>query len=340
MNRLIYCLISFFYISLNCLAQEGKSSYDFLNIPISSHANALGGNNISIIEEDVTMATQNPALLGQEMDMQLNLNYMRYVAGINIAGATFSKATGERGAWGVGIQYFGYGEMKQTENNGVIIGTFSPKDIILNGMFSYDINDRLRGGINGKFVYSNYEQYSALALCVDMGINYYNPETELSLSAVIKNAGGQLKRFNNKFEKMPWDIQLGLSKTLAHAPFRFSATAQYLTHWKLPYTKKSDQMNGTDGELKEKNNFASNLFRHLIFAADYIPSQNLYIALGYNYKTRTDMKSYKRNFLSGFSLGAGFRVKMFAVGASYTQHHIGGSTFMVNLTTNVSEFLR
>ena len=150
MNRLIYCLISFFCISLNCLAQEGKSSYDFLNIPISSHANALGGNNISIIEEDVSMATQNPALLGQEMDMQLNLNYMRYVAGINIAGATFSKATGERGAWGVGIQYFGYGEMKQTENNGVIIGTFSPKDIILNGMFSYDINDRLRGGINGK----------------------------------------------------------------------------------------------------------------------------------------------------------------------------------------------
>ena len=340
MHRVLCCLILLVGFGGRIVAQEGKSSYDFLNIPVSSHAHGLGGNNISIIEEDITMAYQNPALLGQEMDMQLSLNYMRYVADMNIAGVSFGKAARARGAWSVGMQYFGYGEMKLAESNGVVTGTFSPKDIIFNGMFSYDITGRLRGGIDAKLVYSNYEQYSALALCVDLGVNYYNPETEWSLSAVVKNAGGQLKRFNETFERMPLDVQLGLSKTFRHAPFRISVTAQHLTRWKMPYTAINDKLTDTEDNLVEKNKFAAHLFRHFIFAADYVPSQNLYIGLGYNYKTRSDMSTYRRNFLSGFSLGAGIKVKMFSIGASYAQHHIGGNTFMFNLTAGLSQFLR
>ncbi|MCP9611592.1 type IX secretion system protein PorQ [Coprobacter tertius] len=339
MNRIFFCLLCCLFYNLQGWSQEGKSSYDFLNLPVSTHVNALGGNNISIIEEDVAVTNQNPALLGPEMDLQLNLNYMRYVAGINIAGFTFAKAAGDRGAWAAGLQYLGYGEMKLTEPDGSITGKFNPKDIIFNGIYSHDLNDRWRGGINAKLVYSQYEQYSALALCVDLGVNYYNPEKDLSMSILVKNAGGQLKRFNDKFERMPWDIQLGLSKTLDHAPFRFSVTAQHLTRWKLPYTYLDSNLNNNEGDLKEKNNFASNLFRHLIFAVDYIPSQNLYIAIGYNYKTRTDMKSYNRNFLSGFTAGAGIKVRMFSIGASVAQHHKGGTSFMFNLNTNLNDLL-
>ena len=76
--------------------QEGTSSFDFLNIPTSTHAYALGGTNISVIDEDVNLINQNPALLGPESDLQLGLNYMKYVGGINLAGATFAKAAGER----------------------------------------------------------------------------------------------------------------------------------------------------------------------------------------------------------------------------------------------------
>ena len=48
--------------------------------------------------------------MGPESDLQLGLNYMKYVGGINLAGATFGKAAGERGAWAAGIQYYGYGK--------------------------------------------------------------------------------------------------------------------------------------------------------------------------------------------------------------------------------------
>ena len=202
------------YISIllaltTCLAgkgQEGTSSFDFLNISTSTHAYALGGTNISVIDEDVNLINQNPALLGPESDLQLGLNYMKYVGGINLAGATFAKAAGERGAWAAGIQYYGYGKMKSADETGVITGEFSPKDIVFNGIYSHDFNSFLRGGINAKVIYSSYEQYTSWALAVDLGLNYYNADNDLSLSLVARNLGGQIKRYNETFERMPFDL--------------------------------------------------------------------------------------------------------------------------------------
>ena len=106
----VICLMACLVVSVR--AQEGKSAFDFLDLPVSSHANSLGGNNISIIEEDVSMVRYNPALLGPEMDMIIDLNYMRYMAATNSAGAMFAKAAGARGAWSVGMQYVGYGKVQ------------------------------------------------------------------------------------------------------------------------------------------------------------------------------------------------------------------------------------
>ena len=88
-----------------------------------------------------------------------------------------------------------------------------------------------------------------------------------------------------------------------------------------------------------KDSFKSNLFRHLVFGADIIASPNYYIGLGYNYKTRTDMSTYSRSFLSGFSLCGGFNVNSFSVGVALAQPHTGATTFMLNLTCNLSELL-
>ena len=70
-----------------------------------------------------------------------------------------------------------------------------------------------------------------------------------------------------------------------------------------------------------------------------VPSDKFFVSLGYNYKTRTDMSTYSRSFLSGFSLGAGIRVKAFGVGVAFAQPHKGATTFMVNFSTNFNELI-
>lgn len=324
--------------SLITVAQDGSTAYNFLNITSSSHIYGLGGINISTVEEDLNITDQNPALLGPEMDMQIGLSYMRYVGSSNFAGAKFAKKAHEHGAWGIGINYLGYGEMKYTDITGNINGTFSVKDIAFNALYSHDISDRLRGGINVKFLYSAYDEFSAMALATDLGINYYDAEKDLSLSFVVANLGGQIKRFNEAYDRLPIDVRLGWSQSFGSLPIRFSITAWNLTKWNLPYYETGDGTTNEEPTLKKS--FSSNLFRHLIFAADFIPSERFHLGLGYNYKTRTDMSTYSRNILSGFSICAGINVKKFGIDVAFAQPHISGTTFMVNLKANLSEFIR
>ena len=176
-----------------------------------------------------------------------------------------------------------------------------------------------------------------MAIATDIDINNYDGKRDLSLSAVIANLGGQVKRFDNRYDKLPLDLRLGWSQTFGSLPIRFSITAWNLTKWKLPYIETGD---GTsDEDFKVKDSFSSNLFRHLVFGADFVGSDNFYIGLGYNYKTRTDMSTYSRSILSGFSLSAGLRVRAFDLGVAFAQSHTGATTFMFNLSCDISYFL-
>ena len=315
-----------------CHGQLAANAYSFLDVSSATHALALGGHAIAAVGTDPMMVDQNPALLGPEIERVAALSYMRYFGSSNFAAARFAHSVGERGAWGVGVRYLDYGSIDGYTPDGSYTGTFKPQDISIEGTYSHDFTDRLRGGINAKIIYSNYEEYTAVALAADLGINYYNEENDLSLSAVIKNAGGQVKRFNEEYDHLPFDVQLGYMQGLGNGPFSLAITAHHLTHWKLPYYKH-DQ-NGTQDSVAEEEDykFIPTFFRHLTFGLQYSPSDLFYVALGYNYKTRGDMGTFQRNFLSGFSLGLGLNVKDFAVGVSFSQPHKSATTLALNLS--------
>ena len=319
-------------------AQNGSTAYNFLNISSSAKIYGLGGVNISLVDDDVSTIDQNPALLGPEMSNMLGMNYMHYVGGSNFAGARYAHSAGEHAGWSAAIQYFGYGSIKEATSDGTIIGSFSPKDVSFSGMYSHDITDRLRGGIAVKASYSSYAEFSAFALATDLGVNYYDADRDLSLSLVVANLGGQVKRFYETHDRLPFDVRLGWSQSFGSFPLRFSITAWNLTKWHLPYTDTGD--GSESAQPQEKDKFMSNLFRHLVFGIDLISSPNYYISLGYNYKTRTDMSTYKRNMLSGFTLGGGIKVKSFGISLAFAQPHTGATTFMFNLSYNFSDLIQ
>lgn len=324
--------------SAHASGQSTTDSYYFLNISTSSHAYALGGSGAAIIDEDVTLADQNPALIGPELESQLAVNYMHYLGSANFAGVRYGMAAGETGAWAVGMRYLNFGSIHGLDEFGTEIGDFTPQDLVVEGTYARDINERFRGGINLKMVYSNYEQYTAFALAADLGINYFYDEYDLSLSLVARNLGGQLKKFAEKSSKMPITLDLAYMQGLGTSPFSLAITAADLTHWKLPYYDHDSQ--NAENRQQKKQSFASDLMRHIILGLQYSPSEKFYAALGYNYRTRTDMGSYHRSFLSGFSAGVGLRVKDFSVGVAYAQPHASGSTLMLNLAMGFGSLLR
>ena len=328
-------------VALLARADDGSSTtaYNFLSVPVSSHVYGLGGHNITIIDDDINLVEQNPALLGAEFDHQVGLNYMRYIGDTNFAGVRYGQGVGKNGSVAAGIQYFGYGDIQGASVDGIATGNFTASDIAVSVTYSHDVTRNLRGGITFKYLYSKYEDYTAGAVAADLGLSYYDPTHEFSASLVAKNLGGQVKKFNEFKDNLPWDIQVGVSKMLGKAPLRLHFTAYELARWKSPYYKIEDVNNPNSGLVKEES-FSSNLLRHLVFGVDVLPTNNIYLGLGYNYRTRTDMATYKRDFMSGLSVCGGLKVRAFGIGAAFARPHTGAMTMMFNLTTTIGELVK
>ena len=180
-------LCTFFLCCTGINAQEGSTGYQFLEIPTSAHAAALGGNNISIIEDDASLMFTNPALTVNTADKTLNLNYTSYISSTNKLGAAFIKHMGERGTWAFGAQLLNYGDLIETDADFNTTGTFSAKDIDIQAGYAYMFSDYLSGGVQGKVLLSNYGEFSSTALAVDLGLNYFTPEHGWSFSVVAQN---------------------------------------------------------------------------------------------------------------------------------------------------------
>ncbi len=337
-NAAISALAAFAFLAPDISnAQDLASAYGFLDITSSSHVYGLGGNNICIIDDDVTLADQNPALIGPELEKQIAASYMLYLGSANFAGIRYGMGIGDHSAWALGIRYLNYGTLEGFDEFGTATGSFKPSDLVVEATYSRDITDRWRGGANIKLAYSSYEQYSAMALAADLGVNYYDDEHDLSFSAVLKNMGGQIKRFSDTYNRVPFDIQLGYMQAIANSPMYISITANNLTRWRIPYYEYNQS---GEEKVELKSGFFSNLFRHLIFGLEFQPSEKFYVALAYDYKTRTDMASFNRNFLSGFSAGLGFKVRGFSFGAAYALPCKSGSSLMVNLSCSIGELMQ
>jgi long-subunit fatty acid transport protein len=316
-------------IPLHLDAQDGKSVYNFLRYPTSSRVSALGGYSVSMVEADPSLVFHNPALLGGEMDRKVNLNYMNYISDINVGSAVFTKAFRERSSWGVGATYMNYGSMKETTPEDVELGTFSVQDISLNVFYSYDLSDKWRGGLSLKALYSTLADYSSFGLAVDAGLSYFNPETDFAFGFALKNIGAQLKAYDEERQRVPWDIQAGITKRMAHAPLRLSVTAMYLNRWKFDYVDNT--------ETKTDDNFFQTALKHLVFGVEFVPSDNFWLGIGLNPKTKMDMKLSSGNALGGFSIGGGVKVSRFNLGASVTRYHPSATSLMVSISMSLSE---
>ena len=296
---------------LHAGAQESQTVYNFMRLPVSAHAAALGGSGITLIEDDATLIFHNPSLINNISDRTLNLNFMTYMEGATTASASFIRAAGERGTWGITGQFMSYGTMKETNASGQQTGEFSAKDIALGGSFAYSLSEQFTGGITAKFIASYIGQYNSLGACVDLGINYYNSQGELSVSAVARNLGGQLSAYEDDFERMPLDLQLGVTKRLLGSPLRLSASLVRLNDWEY------------------------GLGKHIVIGADLILSPQFYIAAGYNAMRASEMKIAEDDGSSahgaGLSIGAGLQLERLKLHVAYAKYHVSTASLLVNL---------
>ncbi len=303
-------------LSLPLAAQESQTVYNFLRIPVSAHAAALGGENVSLIEDDASLALSNPALLSSVSHQTVSFGYMNYMSGTSMYTANYTHVLNDKATIGGAVHYLNYGSMAETDYNGQETGTFSPSDLTIEGLFSYTLANNIVGGIGAKFIYSKIGDYTSTAAAIDLGINYYNPEADFSASFAVKNLGGQLSAYDEEFEDLPIDIMLGVSQRIHNTPFRVHATFCDLNHWDYAF------------------------LRHLNIGTDVILAPQFYLAVGYNLKRAHDMKILTADgdddssHGAGLTLGGGLLLDRFKLNIAYGKYHVASSSLMFNASFN------
>jgi hypothetical protein len=321
-------IISILCLSLDGFAQDGHDAFAFLRFPTSARTGALGGYNVSLVETESGLIFQNPALLGAEMSGKVSVSYINYIADINIGSAVYTRSVGERGAWGIGATYINYGTMREFAPDNIELGTFSMQDVGLHAFYEYDLSEKWRGGLSLKFLYSTLADYTSVGLAADAGLSYFDSEKDFSFGIVFNNVGAQLKPFYEERQNVPWDLRMGISKRLEHAPFRFSLTTMYLNKWKLDYI---------DGKETTTDSFGETALKHLVLGLEFLPSDNFWLGVGVNPKTRMDMSLASGNALGGFSIGGGVRVSRFNVAASVARYHQSATSLMISVGISLQE---
>jgi hypothetical protein len=247
-----------------------------------------------------------------------------------------------------GIQYISYGEFDAADEYGNITGTFKAAEYAIVAGAAKQLYEKLSVGANLKFITSQLESYNSIGMTADFGAFYQDTSGTFSLSLIMKNVGAQFTTYGENRESVPFEMQVGLSKRLKHLPLRFSVIYQHLERWNVIYDDPNSKevpsfLGGTEQQPgSNSNNFVDNLFRHLIFNAEFLlgKKENLRLRLGYNYFQKKEFSIDNYRTMAGFTLGFGFKVNRFRIDYGHNFYAYAGGLNQFSISTNINEFKR
>jgi hypothetical protein len=307
----------------------GDNVYEFLNLTHSGLVSSLGGTNVSLNSSGLNMAYHNPALLNSSMDKYLALNYVNYFADINYGLAIYSRSINGVGNFAAGMTYLNYGSFTGADPSGAITGTFGASEYALSLIYSKEVDSLFSIGANLKPILSHLEKYTSFGVALDLGVAYHNRSNLFSAGLTLKNIGLEVTTYAGEpRQKLPFEIQAGVSQKLSHAPFRFSLTLRHLEKYDLTF-EYSDTTSVKN--YIQSSEFLENILRHTIIGIELIPGKNFYLSAGYNYQRRKELQLESKTSMVGFSWGFGINTSCLNIEFGRATYHLAGASNNVSL---------
>ncbi len=327
------------FFSLHCFAQEGGiRSFSSIDIDMSARSESMGGDVISIIDDDISLSQIAPSLLNKRMNNKMLFSFVDYFADINLLGFAYVKRLQDIAVFSIGVRAIDYGDFEYNDEAGNNLGSFKAGDQIITFGGSKILSNYFTLGTNFNVINSQYEIYRALVLYTNTSITYCKESFTSTL--LVKNFGRQLKSYTDIKEDLPLDIQFSLSKELQHLPFRYILTFHHLNKFNIssPY-KLTSQTNFQTGELEIKDeSIAKTFLRHMIIGGELNPfRKKIFFRGGLNFQRRFDMTLLTAPKLVGFSWGMGFSYARFRFDYSRSAYHLSGYLNSFSITSNLNQ---
>lgn len=325
-NR-ITVLFFIFSTSLVFAQLGGEATYQFLNLVSSPRQAALGGKVLTNFDYDVSGGIYNPATINPQMDNQLALNYSSYLGGISYGTGAYAY-TWDRHVHTlhIGMTYINYGKFDGYDEQGMATGTFTGNEAALSFGYSYKIpSSDFYVGASGKLITSKLEQYNSVGGALDVGLLYNNKALDFHAAVTVRNFGTQFTTYADLREKLPMEVNLGLSQTLEHVPLRWHLTFENLQRWPIGFSNPARATTDLDGnQTQEKIGFFNEVMRHSIIGAELFPDRGFNLRLGYNFRRAEELRIVDQRNFSGLSFGIG--IKLNKMRFSYTHARYTGAS--------------
>ena len=342
-------LLSTFLITGFALQAQVNSgqTYKFLNLPTSARSAAMGGSFISSGSSDLTLVADNPSVLDSSMHKLATISYINYLSDINMGYVAYSQYYQGIGTFSAGMQFMRYGDFIRADETGQQYGTFNAGDYAFDISYGRAIDSLFSVGASMKLIYSSYDYLNSFGIAFDLGATYTSKNKLFTAGAVINNIGMELKPyFKGDRQSIPINMQIAGSYKLDKAPLRFTILVNNLQHWDLVGNQAVSGLptigpSGNNISTPTDNTFTvDNIFRHFVFGAEILPSENFYIQIAYNYLRKKELSVPGRTTLDAFSFGAGLKIKRLKLAYALAAYTSAGTSHHITLSTDLKSFRR
>jgi long-subunit fatty acid transport protein len=289
----------------------GQSVYSFIRNDASARFAGIGGSAVAM-RHDPSLIFYNPAGIYGLQKPQLSISYFRHIVDINTGFVSFAREFEGYGWFGAGLAYVDYGSQTHVDHLENILGTFNANDLAL--VLTYanrTYNDNLSYGISTKLFYSSLTpEHSSTGLALDLGVQYYFPDQDLTIGASLLNLGRQLTPYADTRESLPVDLKVGLTKGLEHLPLVLSVNFHHLS---------------------EETDKTFDRFRGFTAGGEFTITDAVRFRIGYRNEMRQDIQIGSTIGLAGFSTGFGLHHRSLVFDYGFTSLGKVGSMHHISL---------
>lgn len=332
-------MVLLFLISVETYSQVGgESIYNFLNLTGSARQASLGGNTLTLLD-DVNQPLWNPSTINSELDNKISINYLNYLADVNLTSATFAHLLNRNfGTIQGGITYLSYGKFIEADENGVETGIFKAYDLSVSVGYSYHIfKTDFFIGANIKLINSVIGNFTSFGVGTDIGLLYYNEFKPYVFTLVVRNIGYQVTVFDEIREKLPLDVSLGASYKLENVPITWHITLDNIQQWDIAVANPSNTKTDINGNITDEQiSFLDNAIRHFTLGAELFSEGAFNLRFGYNFRRAKELQLIDKRTFSGFTAGFGLKMNKFKFNYAFSKYHPASNANTFSLQINLN----
>lgn len=339
----LVCFFALMVVTMRAQQTGGRNDFNFLRLPASAQMTALGGYGVSASENRPNIIFQNPALIDSTQLSKLDVDYHALFSDTRLG--TISKVFQLKNQLiGTGVQFVNYGNFQRTDEAGQSLGTFNAMEYQAVVGTSYALYEKLTVGAHLKAIGSNLESYNAFALAASVGALYQlDSAGSTHIGLQFENMGYALTYYEGlERQGLPFNISMGITHRLKYLPFRYTITYRGLQKWNVlyddPNTQETDLLFGnTPSERSDASIFFDNLFRHIVFAGEFMlgKEDQFRLRAAFDYGRRSELESAVVRSMAGISLGFGIRFRRFSLDFGKSFYHLAGGTNHLSLGLNL-----